>query len=515
MQNKNRSTEAWKKDRRLLLKSIGLGMASPWFLPLLKGTMSTEAYGQSTSPKRLLIIPLQHGWGLHGEDSLGSERDFTLPSWFSPLEPLKDKLVLVDGLMGTWWGNAHDVSYTDILTGSVPAGAPDNGHPTIGAQFFPMPTGPSIDHVISEALGLNAMRLNASYGSWGLQAHPLSFDNNLNWLEPYLTPSAAFNLSFNGILQAAQMNSQDLGEINNKRRRLLDFLRHDINRMQSRLPSFLSSRLDTQLGAIDTLAANLGLNGNGQTACTVPSAPPVIQDPAGSGFETTLDEYFKIMETAMICQTHQVFVFGIGDHFTNFSWNDLNGASRIGADPSIIADHFIDTNGDYQPDTHQLDPVFQDQGFHHDVAHYNQPIDDWGQTRRLAFNGWIRWHVNKVAQFAQALNNITDVDGSSMLDNTAIVLTGEVSTGEHNTGTKGITVIGGSNFLDTGRYIRPAFGDGNNNPWTHNVPNWYPRMSSRSESDFWVGLAQAMGVQLSSFGLAERNSVPIDLGKGV
>ena len=318
-----------------------------------------------------------------------------------------------------------------------------------------MPTGPSIDHVIAQALGLNAMRLNAGYGSWGLQAHPLCFDNNLNWLEAYLTPNAAFSLSFNGILQAAQMNSQDLLNLKNKRRRLLDFLRADINKMQTRLPDFLANRLDTQLGAIDNLATNLGLNTNAQTACTVPNAPSIISEPLGSGFETSIDEHFNIMHTAMICQTHQVFVFGIGDHFTNFSWNDLDGVQRSGADPSIMADHFVDTNGDYQPDTHQLDPVFQDQGFHYDVAHYNRPIDDWGQTRRLAFNGWVRWHIDKVAQFAQTLNSTIDIDGSSMLDNTAIVLTGEVSTGEHNTGTKGITVIGGSNFLDTGRYIRP------------------------------------------------------------
>ena len=92
----NKNDKQWKKDRRLLLKSLGLGLSCPWLLPLLKASMSTEAYGQFTSPKRLLIIPLQHGWGLHGEESLGTEREFNLPSWFAPLEPLKEKLILVD-----------------------------------------------------------------------------------------------------------------------------------------------------------------------------------------------------------------------------------------------------------------------------------------------------------------------------------------------------------------------------------------------------------------------------------
>src|SRR5690606_37241123 len=71
--------------------------------------------------------------------------------------------------------------------------------------------------------------------------------------------------------------------------------------------------------------------------------------------------------------------------------------------------------------------------FHHEHAHGN--TDTWWDTR-VDF-------ASRIANFVGDLAAITDVDGRSLLDNTLIVLSGEVGDGRHDVLRKGHILVGG------------------------------------------------------------------------
>ena len=175
-------------DRRRLLQNLGYGGA--FFLPFLR---SWEAQGQSASPKRVLFVFLQHGWGREYGDndvipvsfdasSLNQSGDLQWTDQFSflpnrelaPLESIKSYVTLLDGVRNcSYWGNAHDVSYSEILTATTYHG--ERGSPELGAQF-PMPSGESFDHYLASQLGTHALRISHRYRSWGRSYHPLCFE---------------------------------------------------------------------------------------------------------------------------------------------------------------------------------------------------------------------------------------------------------------------------------------------------------------------------------------------------
>ena len=136
-----------KINRRSFLK--GLGAATGLAAAFMGSKVALGVTDQA--PTRVLLVALQHGWGISlGHEFSGSEFDFQLPPQLAGFESIKDQMVSVDGARGTLWGNAHDVSYSDIFTASVPWD--ETGSDQLG-NHFPEPMGPSLDWVIGQHTG--------------------------------------------------------------------------------------------------------------------------------------------------------------------------------------------------------------------------------------------------------------------------------------------------------------------------------------------------------------------------
>ncbi len=129
-------------SRRSFLKSLSI---APLALSPLLTAIRAEANG-AVKP-RLLYIALAHGPGGKGM-ATGSETLFTPSPWLSPLERIRPHVILLDGLQGTWWGNAHTVSYRHVLTGCNPP----EGSGRTGL------VNPSIDVVLGDALKGKSLR---------------------------------------------------------------------------------------------------------------------------------------------------------------------------------------------------------------------------------------------------------------------------------------------------------------------------------------------------------------------
>jgi hypothetical protein len=211
--------------------------------------------------------------------------------------------------------------------------------------------------------------------------------------------------------------------------------------------------------------------------------------PADSNIVTdSLSTYFELIKLGFMADTHRIGVIGLGSKLSteipNFQWTDQDGNTQ---------------NGNHH-----------DGGFHHSVAHWNNYPDS-----RFIFNGYVQWYANKVLEFAQNLKSTPDFDGtSSILDNTIILLTGEVGDGPHQRGRKPHLLIGGSNYINTGRYLQletfePRSRNGlfyggidRSGNLIENSQNYGGPISKRTHAELFVTLARLMGASnIANFGI--------------
>ena len=477
--------------RRTFIKGLGAsaGLAGSFF-------GSRVAMGQtSTAPLRVLFIGLQHGWGVNpefGRTFQGSEFDYTLPSHLGAFESIKPHAVFVDGVRGTLWGNAHDVSYTDMLTAATPWD--ENGNDDDLPGPFPVPEGPSIDYVIAQHANKPALRLSAKYQSWVNKPHPLSWDDNKNVLYGFATPQGAYD----AIIEPMRSNLLDPpspGRIA-KRQELFEFLGQDTERIRRKVSGSERRRLDEYLTSLNTLSERLTRQNNAiLTEADLPTRPTMSPE-----FEASIDHYFDMIRLGFKFDTHRVAVLGFGEGLDEWTWIDKDGQMRQG------------------------NPW--DEGFHHAVAHYEKKDDPDVDDRRSAYDSWVAWYAGKVTQFVESLLTTTDVDGKPLLDNTLIMLTGEVGTGTHDTRNKLHTLFGGGDRLrrgPQGRWIQspgvdPRNRDGvfiggqrRNGEEVESGLNYGSDLSIWHTADVLTEVGKLAGVPLTSFGLEANNRAPMPL----
>ncbi len=476
---------ARKRDgltRRNFLKGLGAGVG------LAGGIVNSRvAFGQSNAkaPVRLLLVPLQHGWGRDREygNFSGTETNFTIPAPLTPFEAIRDQCVFVDGLRGTLWGNAHDVSYSDILTAAVPWG--EGSSSQLGAHF-PEPMGPSIDWLIANQLGVKVLRLTAGFRSWGKAWNPTCFDANAQDQAFYTSARQAYDAIIDPLNQRAEGQMPDRGR-EAVRDQLFRFLGRDTNRMLGKVTGSERLKMEGYLSAMNDLGNRLPTGtGGGISLDQIPARPDSRQD-----IEQEIDDYLELIRLSFMADTHRIAVLGLGQQKQDWSWTDSMGTQRVG--------------NIYGSD------------FHHEVAHYDSA------DTRLAFEGWAAWYAQKIVSFVQTLANTDDVDGKKLIDNTIIVLTGEVETGGHDTRSKLHTVIGGGGGIRRGRWldlpdVEPRNRQGvfiggreRNGNVVESGINYGDTFGRHHHADLWVSIANLCGVPINSFGFQENNHQPIQL----
>ena len=460
-----------KINRRAFLK--GVGQTSLLTHPL----MSQVALGQGQVPMNLLIVPLAHGWGGGGLD-LGTERDFTLPDWLSPFQAIKDQTTIIDGLLGTYWDNAHDVSYGDLLTGGIQPGHNTQQGATIGG-YFPKPDGPSIDTIMANAWQTQALRMSAGFD------FPISFDADGRWLRAFQSPDEVFNILARQVANVTRPRPQNSRiSLQDDNKLILDYVNQQLSSIRGQLPRASQHILEVHQASLNQTAQNLGINLQNiqqAAACEAPGRPRGAHNLSGQ-----IDGFLDLTTTAFSCGTHRVAVLGMGDWLERWSWTDINGQERQGN-------------------------IF-DEDYHQAIAHsYGHGSSEYPRRRR-AYEGAVRWFAAKIARFAQGLQGIPTSHGN-LLDQTVIVLTGEVGEGNHDTRQKPYIVIGGQAALDTGRYIKVPTQTLETLDTPYGSFPFYDRVavSTRTEPDFWVGLARAMGVPLRQLGIPFKNNDPLRL----
>lgn len=434
-----------KINRRTVIKSLAAAGA-------ISAIRAEELLAQAqTPPVKVLFVALQHGWGIAGGSNqhimadVTSPQGFNFPSGLEPFNRVKQYCVAVDGLMTMFHGgNAHDLSYADMLTCGVPMGIESSAFDS----HMPMSTTPSLDWLLQQRNNKTAFRLSAGYHSWGVPYHPLSFSSNAV-IQPFYTTAAAAKASLFSNAQPASSADQRIAQ-------------GVFNTIKA--PSFANALSATEQAKITQYIAAMSA---AETKYTAEAVSSTLTKPAVAGQSSMLDldAYLEMVRVGFATGSTDTAVIGIGD-------------------------------------VHNIDR------FHETHAHFVTPT--YWQTRTD--------FAEKIALFVESLATIPDGNGS-LLDNTIIVLTGEVGDGTHTLFKKGHILFGGPR-INPGRWIQPALipSSGWGSMVRENIsggvsntinPGFFApgldKVSSRTNADLLREVGNLAGLNLTQFGLPSQN----------
>src|SRR5882672_11065808 len=132
-------------DRRTVLRGVGVTMGLPWLdsLSAFAATPSSPSF-----PKRFAVLFMGNGVNENHWGAEGSGADMKLSLSLSPLEPLKKKINVINGLFNK---NSTGQGIHPAQTGSLLTGAPITKGPVIHS-------GISVDQMIASRIGQNTLQ---------------------------------------------------------------------------------------------------------------------------------------------------------------------------------------------------------------------------------------------------------------------------------------------------------------------------------------------------------------------
>jgi Protein of unknown function (DUF1552) len=445
-------------SRRSVLKSLGVGGA---LLPLL----DEETAQAAGAPKRVLFISWSNGYWMPAWRPTGSETSFTFGDILSPLEPLKSRVIVIDGVgqrvhyeanagalgwgKDQWYGG-HD-GYPAVLTG-VPLSK--------YADFLEESGGDSVDQYISAELAKTTPLpfQNLVVGPWssGGYGGTVAYKGK----SPGVTPEGdPFNL-YKKLFQGRSLPQGTFDKARAARRSVLDYLGGSLGKFSARMGTDDQMKIQSHLDSIREIERQLG-DPSMTLNCTTPNP--------GSNFDThddvsnypkTLDLFSNLLVASFKCDLTRVATMTLsndGGEDLVFSW---------------LGSEFTGAGDEY--------PIRQ----YHDITH-NAGKSSAHTQRKIRVE---QWFYEQVAKIALLLDQLREGAGT-MLDNTLIVVTN--SMGEnHDSKVQPFVLIGNlGGYFQTGRYLKF--------PVTNGL--------GTAHNGVLVAIANAMGVNGSAFGDPKYN----------
>ncbi|MGV3624446.1 MAG: DUF1552 domain-containing protein [Archangium sp.] len=471
-----------KFDRRLLLKAAAGA-------PLLKLLAPGNALGQTMAPKRIVFWFQPNGVA---HDFYHVRPDSTETDWgydatgdthtMLPLVPFKDITVHFDSserleslalpeadkwaswdegtkapfgltdLAGTVGphplrpidasGNptreltiGHE-SQVSLLTGRFPQGIVHDTGGTSTVEFRPQ--GDSVDVALGKAIGANTRFKSLQLGVNSYVNFGLSVDGGQR-LPIVDDPRLSFQSLFAGIPSTPGVDPAAEALARKMKRRGASFAAayERFGALKSRMTSPDQARLQQHFDAYRDVEARLTQAPDlTNLACHSPGAPPSMMN---LGDPLTLPQRMQMMMDqtvlALACDVTRVATLTWTFAATNQVFSFLPG--------------FNDgTGGGLSPDGHH--PLS------HDAYNGIGPPQTAGQLaaydklRRIE-----RWYAERLASFLTALKNVREADGSTLLDNTLVVVVNEMNhSGAHNNSNMPIRLYGNlKGRVRSGRYL--------------------------------------------------------------
>ena len=384
-----------RQDRRRFLKGAGVTMALPWMASL------AESAGSSNPPKRFAV--LFSGNGFHSREwwAKGEGKDMTLGKVLEPLEPFKERLLLVNGLFNAeaLKGNIHSSQTGNLLSGAPLAS---------GGEIR---SGTSIDQVIAQTHGaackVPSLVLGCEASNPSVHKnYSMLYSSHISWSSPTtptpleLYPALAFDRLF----------KDDAGK---GEKGVLDAVLDDAKAFRPRLATGDARKLDEYLDSVREVERRIENAGKrGELQGKRPDSKPLAPRPA-DGIPQDIAEHMRLM-----CD---IVALGFQTDTTRVATLKLNNDHSSLRFPNLGVDYMI----------------------HHLLSHSDSA--DWLKVNRF--------FLGQLAYLAGKLDAIKE-NGQSVLDNSAILYCSSMLTGNHVANRLPVVLVGGlGGTIRTGRVL--------------------------------------------------------------
>jgi hypothetical protein len=438
---------------------LGLGAAS--LLPCL---LPDAARAQSGPRKRLVVWFTPNGTVESEFRPKGGETDFTLGKILEPLTPHRDQLLL----FGPTVPDAADRSNARTLRGlnmaydgSNPAASGEHASFSILTGTYPVLKGQdrvassiSLDQYLADKLGAQDLVKSLQLGvdaafpevSFNAAGEHLPVENN---------PALAFQTLFGNLM------TEDPAAVRRKLRRksVLSTVAAQAESISRHLSGDDQRRVEAQRAALEDLATRLDRT----FVCTPPTLSP--QTP-GDWNESNWDNFDKMPAIADAQLRLLATALGCGmTHVASmqYGWCAANSRHTFLNAPEIF------------------------HGLSHDVLSGTGDVVPNVEAKLVAIN---QWYMKQLAAFVQLLRDMPDADGTTVMDNTLILVVNELSHGSlHSWQNMPFFLVGSAGgYFKTGRYLT---------------------FDNKYHNDLLVSVLNAMGVEQTSFGRAELCKGPL------
>jgi hypothetical protein len=447
----------------------------------------SEAFAQGApTPKRLLIIHHPVGTVRNNWVCQGTETSFTLSRILAPFEPVKKRMVVLDGMdiIAPGVGGGHEQGTVTVMTGVRTTELyPGNGGDD------PKAAGPSIDQrLLKGSTSLQGTPIASLQVSCDdrvdvgeISTRRLSYSGVAAPLEPYLVPHLTYQRVFGTMMAGAPAASADaLAKARMLKKSVLDFGLRDLAKLRELAPSSERERLDAHEAAIRELEQAFDASPMSARNCGITMSPPELKpfldgagNRIGNGNYSTTDSrmgeqtthemigklHFEVIKAAFTCDLTRV---------VTFQWSP--GTNHVAF------------AGFYPPDMNAVK-------MHHPLSHeFNNPDAPEFLTRIDT------WYSERTSAFLQALEATKDAAGVSLLENTLVPYVTEVARADHSFNNAPFVVFGGAGVrLKQGGLLKKY------NP-------------KRTVNDMWLACAQMLDMpSLTTLGSQEMYKGPLDI----
>ena len=374
-------------SRRTVLRGAGVAMSLPWLEAMAPGAASMPP----EFPKRFGVLFM--GMGVHEDhwSATGQGADMVLSKTLEPLEPIKQKINVVDGLFNK---NATGQGIHPAQTGNLLSGSPLSSGGSIRS-------GTSVDQLVAQRIGhqtkvpslvLGCEKANPSVH----KNYSMLYSSHISWSSPTtptpleVYPSLAFDQLFKDRTQRGDKSVLDavLADAN-------DFRRDISRRDQQKLDEYLNS-----VREVEQRIKNAGQRGELQGWRPTLSKPNIPRPK--DGYPQDIVEHMRLMSDILVLafQTDTTRV-------CTLKLNNDHGTLRF---PHLGVDYMI----------------------HHLLSHSDSA--DWLKVNQF--------FLEQMAYIARKMDSIQEGE-RTLLDNSMLMLCSSMLHGNHDANQLPVVMLGG------------------------------------------------------------------------